>query len=433
MEINRSGIKILNLTSSTMGGAGTATVLFHRYLLSNGFSSVIVARETGADNDSKVIRYRPREKGIAYFRYRKRKKQYRMLSKHWSKIYNDNLQTLRITFDDQRSIASAETILQQAGFVPDIIFVHWTHTFITPEIIADLKSLSNARIVSLMMDNASFTGGCHYPYDCKGYAGDCGQCPLFTTVHDISSGILRRKLSFFPSDMEFWGVSADCHRVAESALGRQRKAYPILFPIDEDILPHESKAQIRKDLSVGESEIVIMLGCTSFDVIDKRKGLEYLIAILSRIKAKAPDLQQKILLIVVGSHSSNIIEHLGYKTLRPGFVPLNRLMRFFKASDLFLSTSIEDSGPLMINQSIAVGTPVAAFDIGVAQDLVEEGVTGVKAPLFAYECLADKIVSFLEQPRGVFDERTRHCLKLFAEKSDALSPIRQIMRLAQTF
>lgn len=431
MDIDKGNIKILNLCSSTMGGAGTATVLFHEYLLDNGFCSVIVARETDVNGDSNIIRYRPREKGFAYFRYKKRKKLYRALSKRWSKIYNDNLPTLRITFDDQRTTASADTILKQTGFKPDIIFVHWTHTFITPEIIADLKRLTNAHIVSLMMDNASFTGGCHYPYDCKGYAGDCGQCPLFTTVHDISSGILSRKLSFFPSDMEFWGVSADCRRVAESALGRQRKAFPILFPIDERILPGESKEQIRKELSIGDSEIVVMLGCTSFDVIDKRKGLEYLIAILARIKAKAPQLQQRISLIAVGNHSSNIIEHLGYRTLRPGFVPLERLMRLFKASDLFLSTSIEDSGPLMINQSVAVGTPVAAFNIGVAQDLIEDNVTGVKAPLFAYECLADKIISFLDQPRTAFDERTQLCLKHFAEKSNVLSPIRQIMRLAQ--
>ena len=68
MDIDKGNIKILNLCSSTMGGAGTATVLFHEYLLDNGFCSVIVARETDVNGDSNIIRYRPREKGFAYFR-----------------------------------------------------------------------------------------------------------------------------------------------------------------------------------------------------------------------------------------------------------------------------------------------------------------------------------------------------------------------------
>ena len=43
--------------------------------------------------------------------------------------------------------------------------------------------------------------------------------------------------------------------------------------------------------------------------------------------------------------------------------------------------SIEDSGPMMINESIMCGTPVVCFDMGVARDLVHTGRTGYRAAL----------------------------------------------------
>ena len=54
----------------------------------------------------------------------------------------------------------------------------------------------------------------------------------------------------------------------------------------------------------------------------------------------------------------------------------NRLAEVINVVDVFCVTSVQDSGPMMINQSICCGTPVLSFDVGVASDLIQDGKTG---------------------------------------------------------
>jgi glycosyltransferase involved in cell wall biosynthesis len=75
-------------------------------------------------------------------------------------------------------------------------------------------------------------------------------------------------------------------------------------------------------------------------------------------------------------------------------MPEEELNKLFSASDLYVSTSLEDSGPLMINMSIMSGTPVVSFAMGVAFDLVNEH-TGALVPLGDADLLAAKMFSCL--------------------------------------
>jgi len=106
---------------------------------------------------------------------------------------------------------------------------------------------------------------------------------------------------------------------------------------------------------------------------------------------------------------------------------MKKLMEVYKAADLFISSSVEDSGPLMVNQSIAAGTPVAAFNVGVANDLVIDGKTGVLAPLYDYEYMASKVGELLLN--GDFGQINRDCVELFKKKSAELSMLNQVERI----
>lgn len=63
-----------------------------------------------------------------------------------------------------------------------------------------------------------------------------------------------------------------------------------------------------------------------------------------------------------------------------GFVDTAGLVDCYRRADLFLSLSLADAGPSMINQAMLCGCPVVAFDNGAAMDLVENGITGYKSP-----------------------------------------------------
>lgn len=47
----------------------------------------------------------------------------------------------------------------------------------------------------------------------------------------------------------------------------------------------------------------------------------------------------------------------------------------------FVSSSIDDAGPSMVNQSIMCGTTVLSFDIGSALYMIDNGETGYRVPL----------------------------------------------------
>ena len=98
------------------------------------------------------------------------------------------------------------------------------------------------------------------------------------------------------------------------------------------------------------------------------------------------------------------------KELEPGHTPLFPVTRLgylqgdallasaYVASDLFVCPSVEESGPMMINESIMCGTPVVSFDMGVAPDLVHSGKTGYRAELKSSADLARGIRQVLDLP-----------------------------------
>lgn len=424
MGIEKEKIKILHLATYSHGGAGTATVIFNNYLRDAGYHSVILALNTNG-NTPGVIQYKIKKGGFSFFRYRQLKQKYKSDTQRWNELFRANSYSTRVAFDDQKSMATARDIIKQAGFTPDVIFLHWTNNFITPEIIAELHQLTNARIVGIMMDNAIFTGGCHYPFDCEGYTTGCKECPMFKAKTSLPAEIMQRKIASFPEDMEMWGTTTDCRRAEKSLPGQNRKITPILFPINTELLPTASKEEIREEYGIKRNRKLVLLGCTSFNGVDNRKGFEYLTSILTLIKERAPELPEEVSLVVVGEQNSRIFEHLGYNVIKLGFIPLKELMKVFKMCDLFVSTSIEDSGPLMVNQAIAMGTPVAAFGIGVAEDLVKDGKTGAKAELFDCDTLSDKIIELLKSDR---DFKTG-CLQTFEQQSREMSPLAQLERI----
>lgn len=95
-----------------------------------------------------------------------------------------------------------------------------------------------------------------------------------------------------------------------------------------------------------------------------------------------------------------------------------------------VSPSLEDSGPMMINQSVMCGTPMVTFNTGVAMDIVQNGKTGFRAELFNTEELAEAIYKMLCLPADVVEEMAVNC-RQFALKE--LTPDVYASRLMALF
>ena len=81
------------------------------------------------------------------------------------------------------------------------------------------------------------------------------------------------------------------------------------------------------------------------------------------------------------------VEFVGAKTGR-------KLAEYFANADCFVFPSKTDTFGVVIIESLAVGTPVAAYPVPGPRDILEEGITGYMSP-----CLSDAVEICLDYPR----------------------------------
>ncbi|MBK7579788.1 MAG: glycosyltransferase family 4 protein [Myxococcales bacterium] len=113
--------------------------------------------------------------------------------------------------------------------------------------------------------------------------------------------------------------------------------------------------------------------------LSEQKGLEYLLEVLRRVRARRPDAilriagdgpeKQRIAARVSALGLSRNVELLGY-------VPHAELPRLYAAATVFLSTSVYEPFGLTTLEAMACGCPVVVSALGGASDFVRDGVDG---------------------------------------------------------
>jgi glycosyltransferase involved in cell wall biosynthesis len=92
-----------------------------------------------------------------------------------------------------------------------------------------------------------------------------------------------------------------------------------------------------------------------------------------------------------------MLEKIPFPVVFTGYITDDlTLSKAYQSADLFVSTSIQDSGPMMVNESIMCGTPVVAFEVGVVPDLVKDGVSGYRVPVMDTAALSKNMAKVLE-------------------------------------
>ena len=87
-------------------------------------------------------------------------------------------------------------------------------------------------------------------------------------------------------------------------------------------------------------------------------------------------------MLVAGREEKNFLAALPFEYKFLGLIDNEKELPFaYNAADIFVCPSVQDAGPMMINESLMCGTPVVSFDMGVAKDIVISGRTGYRASL----------------------------------------------------
>lgn len=377
---------ILNLSAVTTGGAGNYARQNHSLLLKSGYDSYLVVKAALDTPEERVIQY-PDSKWL------------KIIPKIKRNIWRSKLN--RIGFDEKYlfynkyerfNCYSAYRILKLLPRLPDAIFVYWVSGFINAKILQDLSKLSKAQIVIFMIDNAPMTGGCHYPWDCKEFEKRCGTCPaiLNNQYKDLAQKNLNFKLQHNLDNVTLiTATQTDYIRTKESTLYKNQLIIKQLEIVDDELFkPPVSKPDMKKYFNININEKVIFIGASFLN--ERRKGMKELWEAIDLLK------NDNCILLIAGSDDNRDIKK---KHIRTGLLSNDDLIKAYQAADVFVCPSLEDSGPLMINQALMCGTPVVAFNMGSATDLVITQKTGYLAKHLDISDLAygiDHILSLSE-------------------------------------
>ena len=232
-----------------------------------------------------------------------------------------------------------------------------------------------------MMDMALLTGGCHYAWNCHGYLDKCGNCPaLYSDMDEDQSRVNWEYKQEFISKTNIVAIAGSqhlYHQLQESSLFNNKLKKKVLLGIDSDKYKPSDKIKARGALGLPLDKKIVFFGAGNLK--NRRKGFKELLQALEIVKGSEDMYNIHIALAGVANGNPEFLFPFEFTYL--GKLTHEKLPLAYQAADVFLCPSIEDSGPMMINQAVMSGLPVVAFEMGVAYDLVITGETGYRAKL----------------------------------------------------
>jgi len=379
-------MNILNLATLDENNAGVASRNVNEMFLKAGHNSILLVKESGSNNKNVIAFQRPSPDNF-FNKYAGKIK-----NKLWAiyRLFSPLVKEEKYAFhnlNERKKHFAGSKILNKIPFKPDVILIFWVSDFVNSKTMKELSGLGEAKIFWLMTDNAPLTGGCHYPWNCEGFHTDCSGCPAILTKSKkiIAQKNLAFKNKNLPANLELIsGSESDYQRAKKASLFKGKKIHKIIAPIDENKFAPGDKKAAKLHFGISPEKKVIFYGASSLS--DPRKGGSYFIEATKMLQKKIEsinkDQRPDFLLLLAGREGFEHLKGIGIETKEVGFLNEENLIKAYQAADFVVSPSLEDSGPMMVNQCIMCGTPMVAFNTGVAMDLVNTGETGYKAQLF---------------------------------------------------
>jgi glycosyltransferase involved in cell wall biosynthesis len=125
-----------------------------------------------------------------------------------------------------------------------------------------------------------------------------------------------------------------------------------------------------------------------------RKGADLLVKALEGLPESCRD---QVVILTVGNGGENFSQKLNLPVINLGYVSDDVTKAIaYSAADLFILPTRADNLPVVLQESMACGTPMVSFKVGGVPDLVRHGITGYLANPENAEELCQGIVYLLE-------------------------------------
>ncbi|MGK7952766.1 MAG: glycosyltransferase family 4 protein [Xenococcaceae cyanobacterium] len=373
-------MKVLQINQSdTLGGAAIAGYRLHQGLLEQGIDSrlLVGTRQTKSDRVATIPR------------------KYRLEGKIANLTRPLGLNYLHYVgaFDIPK-----HTFYKEA----DILNFHNLHSG-TFNYLAIPSLTEKKPAVFTLHDMWSFTGHCAYSYDCDRWKTGCGKCPYPKSYPAIKrdNTSIEWKLKHWVYSRANLTIVTPSSWLTEQAKQSMLNRFPIYYipnGIDTEAYQPLDSEQCKSLLGIPNGTKIVMFGAQSLKEV--RKGGDFLQKALSNLPAS---LKAETMLLTIGSGGEEIAETVGIQTLNLGYVSSDRLKSIaYSAADLFIFPTRADNLPLVLQESMACGTPMVSLNIGGVPELVRPKITGYLAQSEDVKDFCNGIVQLLE------DEKLRH-------------------------
>lgn len=376
-------MNILLLSTEDSLGAGKAAVRIRECLQLAGHETYLLVKHKTITGNPYIIGYSELVRPAVFSRIGK---------KVYSRLFEDDsvhfpTDSNFYFFGARKSELDITKLVALLPVKPDLIIATWISGFFNHEFLLQLKQLTGAVLLLYPLDMSLFTGGCHYAWGCNGYSGTCLACPAILNEKDkwwANHELDKKKKSFQQADTYWLAASAGLlEQLDKSSIASKRVLKPeLLVPVNETVF-NSAKRHIAKNyFRIDAGKKTIFFGSSFAE--EKRKGVQYFIDILYQVRenCRHHQLQNDDLLVLIAGNNTDpsLLNKIPLKTLQLGYLDKDSdLSMAYQASDVFVCTSLQDGGPMMINESVMCGTPVVTFKVGVSQNLVKEDFSGYTA------------------------------------------------------
>jgi glycosyltransferase involved in cell wall biosynthesis len=187
-----------------------------------------------------------------------------------------------------------------------------------------------------------------------------------------------------------------------------------------DVFQPRDRGVARELLGIPSNTSVVLFLAHKTD--EFRKGHHVLLDALDGITA-----DRNIFLLSVGAGGQSKVQRFPHVCFDG--IGNDRVLSFiYSAADVFVCPSLADNLPNTILESIACGTPVAAFAAGGIPDLVRPGITGLLARTGDASELRDAILQLLDD-RVKRSEISANCRRVAVEEYELTLQARRYGRL----
>ena len=325
----------------------------------------------------------------------------------------------------------SSVVLRQIKKNYDIVIIYFWQGLLSFKTINDLYDKHPSKFIFICADYSPMSGGCHFTKDCKRYKIGCGACNAFDSSNEndfTRFNVNYRKKVYDKVKPIIWANTymieyffKKSYLLKDKHLVRGIDVIDVSFyrPLEPDRL--KVKYNIPK-----EKKSIISFGCQS--LTDERKGMSYLIKALNTLFERMTEEERRETMLLAIGNDGDVIKDklkLDYKWL--GYIPVESLPEFYSISNVFVCSSINDAGPSMLKQALSCGTPLVAFEMGAALDVLVGQGTGISVQIRDYEGLANGIIHIIRMTQGDYMDLRHRCRNYVLENSSKELFVQQIL------